>query len=120
MARTIDLSITVRDGDGRLGLAVEFSTPYAFENVGWQGSTVSMFCHYATHVDAPNHFIRGGSGIDVAPLERLMGPAGVVELRDHGEDRDRPHTGRGHRRQVGRAGTPRIELEMSRIRACPQ
>jgi len=85
MARTIDLSITVRDGDGRLGLAVEFSTPYAFENVGWQGSTVSMFCHYATHVDAPNHFIRGGSGIDVAPLERLMGPAGVVELRDHGE-----------------------------------
>ena len=44
----IDLSIPVRDGEGRLGLEVRFDTPYRFEDCGWQGSTVSMFCHYAT------------------------------------------------------------------------
>ena len=42
----IDLSIPVRDGEGRLGLEVRFDTPYRFEDCGWQGSTVSMFCHY--------------------------------------------------------------------------
>lgn len=82
----IDLSIPVRDGDGRLGLEVRFDAPYRFEDCGWQGSTVSMFCHYATHVDAPNHFIEGGSGIDEAPLAKLLGPAALIELSDHGEN----------------------------------
>jgi len=81
----IDLSITVRHGDGRLELPVVFETPYSFENCGWQGSTVSMFCHQATHVDAPNHFLAGGAGIDAAPLGKLMGPAALVDLSDHGE-----------------------------------
>ena len=80
----IDLSIPVRDGEGRLGLEVRFDTPYRFEDCGWQGSTVSMFCHYATHVDAPNHFIEGGSGIDRAPLGKLIGPAALIDLSDHG------------------------------------
>lgn len=80
----IDLSIPVRDGDGRLGLEVRFDAPYRFEDCGWQGSTVSMFCHYATHVDAPNHFIEGGAGIDRAPLGKLMGPAALIDLSDHG------------------------------------
>ena len=80
----VDLSIPVRDGEGRLGLEVRFETPYRFEDCGWQGSTVTMFCHYATHVDAPNHFIENGSGIDQAPLAKLMGPAALIELSDHG------------------------------------
>jgi arylformamidase len=83
----IDLSIPVRDGEGRLGLEVKFATPYNFDNCGWQGSTFSMFAHYATHIDAPNHFIRGAKGIDQAPLERLIGPAALVELDDHGSGR---------------------------------
>lgn len=84
MADLIDLSIPVADGDGRLGLQVAFAQPYSYENCGWQGSTVSMFCHYGTHVDAPNHFLREGKGIDQAPLEKLIGPAGLVPLDDHG------------------------------------
>jgi arylformamidase len=83
----IDLSIPVRDGEGRLGLEVKFAKPYNFDNCGWQGSTFSMFAHYATHIDAPNHFIRGGKGIDEAALERLIGPAALVELDDHGAGR---------------------------------
>ena len=80
----IDLSIPVRHGEGRLGLEVSFDTPYNFPAHGWQGSTFSMFCHYATHVDAPNHFIEGGRGIDEAPLGKLIGSAGLVDLTDHG------------------------------------
>lgn len=43
-----------------------------------------MFAHYATHVDAPNHFIAGGHGIDAVPISRLMGAAALIPLDDHG------------------------------------
>ena len=84
MPNLIDLSIPVRHGDGRLGLEVAFSTPYSFDKCGWQGSSFSMFAHYATHVDAPNHFIEGAHGIDQVPISRLMGAAALVPLDDHG------------------------------------
>ena len=83
MPELIDLSIPVKHGEGRLGLEVTFATPYSYENCGWQGSTFSMFAHYATHVDAPNHFIQGAKSIEQAPLERLIGPAALLELDDH-------------------------------------
>ena len=76
----IDLSVPVRHGEGRLGLQVEFATPYSYDSCGWQGSTFKMFAHYGSHVDAPIHFIRGGETIENAPLAKLMGPAGVIEL----------------------------------------
>jgi len=85
MTNLIDLSIPVEHGAGRLGLQVSFATPYSFGEHGWQGSTFSMFCHYATHVDAPNHFLEGAAGIDQAPLGKLIGPAALIELDDHGE-----------------------------------
>ena len=84
MGKLIDLSIPVRHGDGRLGEEVSFTTPYTYENCNWQGSSFAMFCHYATHVDAPNHFIEGAKGIDQAPLNRLMGAAALLALDDHG------------------------------------
>lgn len=84
--KLIDLSIPIRNGDGRLGLEVSFETPYSFDEHGWQGSVFSMFAHYATHVDAPNHFLESGNGIDEAPLNRLMGPAAVIDLADHGRE----------------------------------
>src|SRR5262245_921057 len=34
----IDLSIPIKDGEGRLGLENRFATPYSFENCGWQGT----------------------------------------------------------------------------------
>ncbi len=80
----IDLSVPVADGNGRLGLKAEFDTPYTFEDCGWAGSTFKMFCHYGSHVDAPNHFLQGADGIELAPLTKLTGPAGVVPLTDKG------------------------------------
>ncbi len=86
MAVMHDLSVTVRHGDGRLGLKVGFTTPYTYENVNWQGSSFCMFCHYGSHVDAPNHFICDGIPIDEVPLNRIIGPAAVVELSDFGQE----------------------------------
>src|SRR5439155_20105121 len=38
--------------------------------------------HSGTHVDAPVHFIEGGAGVDVVPLDALVGPCEVVEVPD--------------------------------------
>jgi len=35
--------------------------------------------HTATHVDAPSHFIEGGTGVSRMPLDVLLGPARVIE-----------------------------------------
>ncbi|MFU0507914.1 cyclase family protein [Pseudaminobacter sp. NGMCC 1.201702] len=104
MATIIDLAVPIKDGDGRLQSKVEFSTPYTYDALNWQGSSVCMFCHHGTHVDAPNHFIKDGASIDEVPINSLIGPAAVIDLSDHAdscaihgdtlEDRGR-HTQRG-------------------------
>lgn len=38
--------------------------------------------HSGTHIDAPKHFLLGGTGTDQVPLRRLMGPARVIEIED--------------------------------------
>jgi arylformamidase len=45
-------------------------------------SRLSLGVHTGTHVDAPVHFIAGGAGVDGLPIESLVGPARVVEIRD--------------------------------------
>jgi len=45
-------------------------------------SAYSLGAHSGTHIDAPMHFIRDGSSIDRVPIERLIGPARVVEIPD--------------------------------------
>ena len=43
-------------------------------------SALALGSHSGTHVDAPSHFIPGGSPVDRSPLERLIGPAAVLDL----------------------------------------
>lgn len=43
-------------------------------------SKLSLGVHTGTHVDAPIHFIQGGSGVDLLPLELLTGKATVHAL----------------------------------------
>jgi arylformamidase len=45
-------------------------------------SCVSFGVHTATHVDAPVHFIIDGAGVDSLRLDRLIGPARVIDLGD--------------------------------------
>ena len=45
--------------------------------------------HGGTHLDAPIHFAEGGQAADALPLERLVGPAVVIDIRVQAEaDRD--------------------------------
>ena len=46
-------------------------------------SALKMGLHTGTHIDGPNHFIPGAAGTDSVPLENLIGPARVVEIKDH-------------------------------------
>ena len=39
--------------------------------------------HGGTHIDAPVHFFEGGHTVEEIPLERLMGPAVVVDVSEH-------------------------------------
>jgi arylformamidase len=41
---------------------------------------LSLGSHTGTHLDAARHFVEGGQAVDALPLERLIGPARVVEV----------------------------------------
>jgi arylformamidase len=45
-------------------------------------SMYSLGAHSGTHIDAPMHFIRDGASIDHVQLDRLIGPARVIEIPD--------------------------------------
>jgi arylformamidase len=52
-----------------------------------QGRPISMVQlninpHHGTHIDAPRHFFPDGTTIDEMPLEAIMGPARVIEIKD--------------------------------------
>jgi arylformamidase len=46
-------------------------------------SVLHFGLHSGTHVDAPAHFIEGGTKVDALPLEILVGEAEVVEVDEH-------------------------------------
>lgn len=45
---------------------------------------LSMCAHSGTHVDAPDHFLGNGKTVESIPLELMVGPAAVVEVRAEG------------------------------------
>jgi arylformamidase len=47
-------------------------------------SEVRMGTHTGTHVDPPNHFVEGGTGIDQVPLDVLYGPVVLADGRHLG------------------------------------
>ncbi len=59
--------------------------------------------HTGTHMDAPFHFMRDGSGIDQIPLETLIGPCRVFDLTDIPGHIDRAAVERCDLRGVTRA-----------------
>jgi arylformamidase len=43
-------------------------------------SALALGSHTGTHIDAPRHFLRDGAPVDAIPLERLIGPALVLDI----------------------------------------
>src|SRR5215469_14754896 len=45
-------------------------------------SRLAMGSHTGTHIDAPIHFLPGGTGAENVPLDNLIGPARVIGIED--------------------------------------
>ncbi len=60
-------------------------------------TSIMMGSHAGTHFDAPYHMIAGGRRLNEFPLERLVGPARVVEISGV--------------RAIGRAQLERVQLD---------
>jgi arylformamidase len=57
-----------------------FTWHSTFESKGRTSSNINMSTHSGTHVDAPLHFIPGGTSIDQLPLSSMCGDARVIDL----------------------------------------
>jgi arylformamidase len=77
MSRIIDLTLTLKTG--MRGVTLEPAR--VLEKDGWNASTLSLYSHCGTHMDAPIHFGVGRQTIDQLDVSRLMGPAWVVDVR---------------------------------------
>jgi len=44
-------------------------------------TTIEMGSHTGTHIDAPFHFVEGGRRLEEIPLDDLVGPARVVQIK---------------------------------------
>jgi kynurenine formamidase len=74
-----DLSHALRPALSRVAAFPDarFERLYEMPRDPMNATTMSMACHYGTHVDAPCHFIPGAPAVHEIPLDRLHGP-GVV------------------------------------------
>ena len=81
--RIYDVSVPISDllpvwpGDPRIEIE-----PFSRISDGQSANVtrLSMSSHTGTHVDAPYHFVEGGTTVDRLSLDLLMGPAFVAEM----------------------------------------
>jgi len=76
MSRIIDLTLPLEHGLR----GVSFEPARAIAEHGWNATTLHLYSHAGTHMDAPTHFAVGEQTIDRISLDRCMGPAWVVDL----------------------------------------
>ncbi len=76
MARIVDLTLTLDDGDR----GVSFETARTLAENGWNAKTLHLYSHCGTHMDAPTHFGVNDFAIDRIDVQRLITPARTVNL----------------------------------------
>lgn len=74
--RIIDLSLSISN-DMR---GVDISPARRLETDGWNATTLSLYSHCGTHMDAPRHFLPTGRTLDQQDLDAVVGPAIVVNV----------------------------------------
>lgn len=77
MPRVIDLTLPL--SSGAKGISIEPAK--RIETDGWNASTICLYSHCGTHIDAPVHFGVGTETIDTIDVENLIGPAWVADVR---------------------------------------
>jgi kynurenine formamidase len=88
----VDLTAPLSAGTPVIALPPEFAQTARFEleelsryddrGPAWYWNNIRTGEHTGTHFDAPNHWVTGQDGEDVAsvPVRRLIGPAAVLDL----------------------------------------
>jgi len=84
VSRIVDLSPAVGHGfkgppSTDLGVQVDVRTRVG-AGAYWQSSSVSLSTHTGCHVESALHVIEGGEPIDAVALDRVIGPALVLDL----------------------------------------
>ncbi|MEZ4830822.1 MAG: cyclase family protein [Caldilineaceae bacterium] len=74
--RIIDLSLTLYPGMR----GVDSDPASRIETEGYNTTTLHLYSHAGTHMDAPLHFVPGGGTIDHVLLDKCIGPALVVDV----------------------------------------
>ena len=78
--KIIDLSLPVDN----LMRGVDIRTAKTIANEGWNATTLELYSHCGTHMDAPVHFIDGAATIDQQDLSVCVGPALVIDITING------------------------------------
>ena len=60
----------------------KIDTVVTVEKDGFYGNNWTLWEHTGTHLDSPAHFIKGGMTADKMPLESMIVPLAVVDIRD--------------------------------------
>lgn len=63
--------------------AFEATVIRTYERDGHLSHEFTATTHSGTHIDAPAHYIDGAATVDRLPLETLVGPATVLDLRSY-------------------------------------
>jgi arylformamidase len=108
-----DVSIPIRPGmviyHDNPGVEIDLDSAIA-RGATANVSKLTMGAHTGSHVDGPSHFYDGHRGADSLPLEAMVGPALVMELR---EVAGPSITGEDLRQAGIPAGTERLLLKTS-------
>jgi kynurenine formamidase len=74
--RVIDLTLPLRRGMR----GVDWEQKFTVERDGWNATTLHLYSHAGTHMDAQVHFAAGPETIDQIPLDRCCGATRVARL----------------------------------------
>jgi len=105
VSRIYDISVPIRTGGlvypGNPEIDIELQQAVA-KGASANVSTIRFGSHTGTHADASRHFFDDGQPVDKIPLERLIGPALLLnfasDVMSIGEAELRPRAISGHRR----------------------
>jgi kynurenine formamidase len=76
MARIVDLSLTLHPGMR----GVDFQVRTSMAENGYNTTFLHLYSHAGTHLDAPHHFVDGGTTMEALVLEKCVGPARIIDL----------------------------------------
>ncbi|MFY0689344.1 MAG: cyclase family protein [Cyclobacteriaceae bacterium] len=125
MMKLIDLSLTV----SKEMAGVNISPARLLERDGWNATTLELYSHCGTHVDAPIHFGVSDETIDQMPLDKFnaqawmvdctsVGDSGLIEVEHLGEVASKVQPGEGLIFKTGwssKFGTPDYRDKLPRI-----